>query len=381
MTKRKYGSRAASLPSATSSSPKRRRVEDPQPQPTRRPTPQQKVKVTQQTFLQSWLKKPIESSSPVPSSPIAKLSDTPPSSPPPADPQLSPESPEFLHTRKPTFSFLRRPRSAPAPLSQSPSTGNKPAAPKQPDKDLKQLAIDLGGPTTITCTECSMSYTPSQPGDAALHTRHHAAQLGVIDMSPGLYAEVINEAVWRDKAADECVIRVGRRDKQALRAFAERVLAVASQDLGAVVIEQARLWGEIQLSKGFKEDRYRFFLFLRKRRCVGMVLAERITQGFMVEDDETVLENGEDNRSQRPRTLKIGQEACPATLGISRIWTSTSARRQGISVKLLNATRSHFQPMITTSRSKMAFSQPTELGTAVARKWFGKKSDWLVYSD
>jgi N-acetyltransferase len=66
-------------------------------------------------------------------------------------------------------------------------------------------------------------------------------------------------------------------------------------------------------------------------------------------------------------------------MGISRIWVSKCARKQGIAKRLLRFAAKRFIYHFNIPKEQIAFSQPTESGTRLARKWFGKESGWLVY--
>jgi len=79
--------------------------------------------------------------------------------------------------------------------------------------------------------------------------------------------------------------------------------------------------------------------------------------------------------------VTISDEAKPATMGVSRIWTSASARRNGVARKMLNCATDNFLYGMRLSKKTVAFSQPTESGGSLARRWFGKECGWLVYCD
>jgi N-acetyltransferase len=116
--------------------------------------------------------------------------------------------------------------------------------------------------------------------------------------------------------------------------------------------------------------------------------------------------------------IKLSEGTTPAVLGISRIWTSASHRHQKIARRLLDvayvadnvqvaertsvdaeirpqpdmqngnheqlkAQTSHVMPPVPKLENfdGVAFSQPTETGTRLARKWFGKTFGWKVYVD
>ena len=77
-------------------------------------------------------------------------------------------------------------------------------------------------------------------------------------------------------------------------------------------------------------------------------------------------------------------ENIPAKIGVSRLWVSSSSRRQNVSTHLLDALRKHFMTMTASTsqvipKEQVAFSDPTESGLKFAQKYFNRK-DILVFS-
>ena len=89
----------------------------------------------------------------------------------------------------------------------------------------------------------------------------------------------------------------------------------------------------------------------------------------------------EQNGQWEGGAIRICDEDSAAMLGISRIWTSDSSRRQGIARRLLDCAIENFEFAISIPKDKVAFSQPTESGAKLARSWFGKDNGWLVYAE
>jgi len=168
---------------------------------------------------------------------------------------------------------------------------------------------------------------------------------------------------------------VNRSDSASKKRIVEGVLDVVEKELGGVGIEKNKLWSEMQKPKC---DRYKAFLYIRGYRCVGVCLAERIEEAYTVLQDTT--ESGKE-RGSGGSSITIGTEVKPATLGISRIWASNSVRRAGVATRLLDCAVDSFLYGLKISKGRTAFSQPTESGGNLARRWFGKESGWLVYID
>jgi N-acetyltransferase len=299
------------------------------------------------------------------------------------DSDAEPESPEKV-SKKSAF-FLKRPASTP-PTTNSRNGSNQSTIPDISKKTTKmrQTTLDLGHPSTITCADCGMSYTPSQASDAALHSKHHAKIATSISTAPLVPLTLrrsleTSNIVW--SRGEDQVVRIIKRDHMTKRLFAERMLQAATEDLGAVDLSSTLLWSDYAESpKGEQEraktERYQVFLFLRGRNCIGLALAERIASGFRVQNSgfPIVIGNSEE-------TATLDRQQFPAVLGISRIWTHQSERRTGVAIGLLDAIRRGSQPLFVINKDKMAFSQPTEQGVALARKWFGRDEGWLVYLD
>jgi len=85
-------------------------------------------------------------------------------------------------------------------------------------------------------------------------------------------------------------------------------------------------------------------------------------------------------RIQGSELLSVSEEANEAAIGISRIWTSKGSRKKGIAKALLKCVAKTFLTKVT-AKDMVAFSQPTEMGTALARRWFGQEYGWHVYID
>ncbi len=68
-----------------------------------------------------------------------------------------------------------------------------------------------------------------------------------------------------------------------------------------------------------------------------------------------------------------------ALCGISRIWVSTSMRRNKIATKLLDCARMNFLYFRVLELNEIAFSDPTQLGQAFAKSYL-QNEHFLVYN-
>ncbi|GME22052.1 Sister chromatid cohesion acetyltransferase eco1 [Neofusicoccum parvum] len=402
----------------------------------------------------------------------APPSSTPPSSPPPAPPASTSPLP-LPARRRPTFSFFaRRPAALTSRLpNASPTTTSSSAARAAPagkntQQRLTQLQLDLGtAPVQRACGVCGMTYVPSNAEDAALHKSFHAMNVGGVEVGRG-FGKRGGEVVWEN---GDVVVGVGRRDKGAARVRVRRVLEVVEKELGAVEIGEDELWGQVVVKEGggrdragvggdegprpqraavvnakegnkareetvLRADRFRAYLYVRGSKCIGLCLAERITEAYRVvppPKDTTTLPkaptatvptitppggkttsngtraSGEPTAAPPPRqpvpstttptaptALTISHTSHPAHLGISRIWVSSLHRRHGVATALLDAAARDFcgqqyygldeydganKKRDRVPKELVAFSQPTDSGARLARRWFGAAEGWGVY--
>ncbi|OAX78750.1 hypothetical protein ACJ72_06941 [Emergomyces africanus] len=340
---------------------------------------------------------------------------TPPSSPPL---ELTPPP---ANTRKPTFKFLKRKRAASktlangAPLTEVSFNGVRASAdpPKKKPKHrhiqshqkqqkqqkqqkppiLKQMQIDLGGDMRKTCATCGMEYIPSNAEDVALHKKFHDMNSGGVDLGKAFVRA--NACRWVYEAArfDEgYVVIVDRKSSPSARNQAMRVLEVVNQELCAPDIEESVLWSQTEPPKrlrknGAKEeaDRFKVFLHMKDSKCVGLCLTERIWESHVVKRPDRGVSDARTNNGggsfDSSSSITASEEAYPAVVGISRVWTSASSRRKGIAMDLLDCVVSNYIYGMEIPKSQIAFSQPTESGCRLIEAFFGPDEHWHVYKE
>ncbi|EEP75687.1 predicted protein [Uncinocarpus reesii 1704] len=322
---------------------------------------------------------------------------TPPSSPPAL--QLTP--PPAI-TRKPTFSFLKRKRSATSvsaagtPLAEVNSNSFLPASSEPPKKKqqthqppvLKQMQLDLGGEVRKTCPGCGMEYVPSNPEDMALHKKFHDMNANGIDLGKAFVRANACRWVYEATRFEEgYVVIVDRKSSPSTKNQAKRVLEVVNKELSAPEIEDAMLWSQIETPKQFRKngskeevDRFKVFLHMKDSKCVGLCLTERIWESHPVKRDSKKTAR---NPAEGPDSSSItpSPEKHPAIVGISRVWTSSSSRRKGIAMDLLDCVVGNYFYGIEIPKSRVAFSQPTESGCRLMEAFFGPDEPWHVYKE
>ncbi|CBX98099.1 hypothetical protein IAQ61_010204 [Plenodomus lingam] len=338
----------------------------------------------------------------------AIFSDEPPRSSPPSSPTPR-SSPPALHKRRPVFGFLKKHVKSKTPAKEplTERSHNAQSAQKQPPAKMKrmvQMQLDLAIQHRKACKTCGMEYIPSNAEDAALHRKFHAMNVGGVDFTKPVIERFRKTEVW--SGGDGSFISViGRKDALALRNRASDVLKVVNTELAAVSIPDEELWGQagrtvfadapLEELKAAKTavlaaedyyaplvDRFKVYLYFRGHKCVGACLAERIWEAYTVLGQDDVPEKTcELPRPPQSSSISISTVSEPALLGISRIWTSTHCRKQGVASRLLETARCDFLYGLKVEKELVAFSQPTESGGNLARNWFGRQAGWHVYID
>jgi len=352
------------------------------------------------------------SSSTAPSSPQPALfsDDVPPDTDqapqfPPSSPPHRLPSPEPA-TRKPAFSFLKRKRSARGsavsnlinePLSDINHNPRK--IPRLGKKiPLTQMQIDLGGEVRRTCRVCGMEYIPSNREDAALHKNFHAMNLGGVDLGKAFLKDEGAKKIPSERRSEGvAIVMVDRRSALSVRNKIKKVLGIVNAELSATEIQDDQLWGGLPPNASHslkrvietrnvrsdgpdkRRDRFKAFLYIVGDNCVGFCLAEKIMAAYQVIDPLGEDETSKAIPTSRSSSITMSTTADAALLGISRIWTSKLHRGQGIAVELLECARSNFFYGMEVPKDLVAFSQPTDTGGQLAKRWFEAETGWHVY--
>ncbi|ODQ49638.1 hypothetical protein SAICODRAFT_32401 [Saitoella complicata NRRL Y-17804] len=300
-----------------------------------------------------------------------------PLSPPPSSSPPEPEiSPIRRRTTIPKLPGLKR------KSTSTTSSGKSIPNPKTTQKiagggTLTQLYLDLGQRVKTTCTQCNMSYSPQNPEDNALHSKFHAKSVGGVDFPSPLAAD----ACWTGENGDR-VVAVDRESDVRLRRKCTEVMEVVNTELGAAQK------GGVGTGTGGewlgKEGKgYKCFLYVKGKKVVGALLAERITEAYLTLPDSTFPPPDSSSSPGEPATkptptpthtstsISLSPTPHSSLLGISRIWTSHSHRRQRIASTLLEVARENFVFGVRVGREMVAFSQTTGSGKGLAESFVG----------
>ena len=314
---------------------------------------------------------------------------------PPSSPAIPPILSETCH--RPPFSLLIRRRTEAAfrgrrarSLSSLKDLNARASLPLHgKKKSLKQLQIDLGGETQKACKTCGMEYIPSNVEDALLHQKFHAMNEGGIDVGKALSKRVSADRILKEWAQDSekgksraFVLVIDSKSPSAERNKANTVLKVVNTELSAIDADQPKLWSR-RKSVEAAHDRYKVYLYIRANKCIGLCLAERISEGYKASTStkSSAKLGSAEELIRQSSSISVSTEAFPAILGISRIWTSKLHRRQGIARTLLDCARTSFIYGVAITKDMVAFSQPTESGGNLARGWHEGAEGWLVYKE
>jgi N-acetyltransferase len=278
-------------------------------------------------------------------------------------------------------------------------------------------------------------YIASSDEDRKLHDKYHKQNVEGYDVGKDFLTKAREGTVFETSKKGDSVAAVDCHDNIWRRKRARAALDVVQRELGAVDIPDKQLWDPSfqHLPNDSNISRHTVYMYVRQNKCIGLLLVEQIIEGNKVLQPATKRPRAEDvpakgkmsalerlrekralqkESEAEPQSIQLAKKSSPAFLGVSRIWTSPSHRGQGIAQSLLDRALEYHNTRIThhnhsdqtvVDRSKVdsdptsqapsppqhmeliikdhvAFSQPTEVGAKLARKWTGKKYGWLVYS-
>ncbi|KAH6873154.1 hypothetical protein BKA58DRAFT_411006 [Alternaria rosae] len=303
------------------------------------------------TIVISSLECERESSTAPPSSPKdspAVFSDEPPRSSPPSSPAPR-SSPPPVQKRRPVFSIFKKQLKSNTPAKEPfAERSHNAQSPPKPAPKKKQM-------TRKTCKTCGMQYIPSNAEDAALHKKFHAMNLGGVDFTKPVVERFRKNQIWSGDGSFIAV--VGRKDTLAMRNRASDVLKVVNTELAAT--SRTAQANATERTTPVSKPRPSAKNPANEALCVGACLAERIWEAY--KHGDTVAPHSS--------SISISTDSDPVALGISRIWTSSQQRKKGIATRLLESARSDFIYGLHIEKARVAFSQPTESGGNLARKW------------
>ncbi|KAK0552588.1 DNA mismatch repair protein msh6 [Tilletia horrida] len=251
---------------------------------------------------------------------------------------------------------------------------------------LEQLILDFGQKTVVVCKTCQMSYDRSSTSDRTLHQKHHDDILkGPEWTNPTLLQAGTSVQNSADGPQDVRFLAYSLEDNgqsswpKKLHSFIE----VVDQALGALPLPDDVL------------RRCKVFLALLRGRAVGLAVVGRVRPGSARRVADKSSE-GDGPVSPTEDAIVAGDLIPDSELppiGLHRIYVVPEKRRTGIASALLDCVVEHAvygqssAALIAAYGGQsgvLAFSQPTESGARLARRWLGKSSEQsklIVFED
>lgn len=364
-------------------------------------------------------------------------------SPPPLRPPMPPTNAfSILGKRKPLESVSKNAR--PKKLARE-DDGKRRAS-----SSLTQMRMSLGQTVQKKCKQCGMEYTASDEEDRRLHDKFHKQNTEGVDVGKEFVSKTAKTDLFEGAKDGDAIVSLWCHDSYHRKRKGQAVLEMVQSELGAVPISEENIWDAKHSKMDGDEPMYRAYLYVRGTKCVGFLLAERIQRAKRVvkprNDPVKSLDKTQEHQptqgkqtavqalharkeaaekaqqaikdeiqSADGKPLQLSEKEHPAILGISRIWTSSTHRGQGIARSLLSTTIGHHNKrhawaqqareqvlaeitpenetrkrVVDSSfgqlkklerKEQVAFSQPTDSGARLARRWYGKAYGWSVYLD
>lgn len=342
------------------------------------------------------------------------------------------------------FSILgkRKPLNATTDNVRPAKKSARTSTPRQDSNGLTQMQMSLGQTVQKKCKTCGMEYVASSAEDRKLHDEYHAQNREGFDVGKDFVAKTAQvrkeHGLFKGVREGDAIVYLDCRDPWQRRRKGQEVLEIVQRELGAVPIDEKHIWSvERACESGMEEPVFKAYLYIRGTKAVGFLLVQDIHEAYEAvppdipparahsatsTPEPSTTKNGgqgvsalaklkarkqheadakkaleEEMAMASAQPLKLSSAKHPAIMGISRIWTSSTHRGQGIAERLINTAINRHNAVINDATVKaggqcahsrsikrkqdIAFSQPTEAGATLARKWFGRAYGWRVYVD
>ena len=227
---------------------------------------------------------------------------------------------------------------------------------------LTQLTLNFGqrAPNSIECKECGLFYDLNDKEDSKLHKKIHNEREAALRYS--INSE--SEKVVQEYPDGKCVVVEFGVDPKHLVRKALQVLEYVDHSLGIRQDENQQTIKSYDVSNSAK-----FYFFISAKKIVGFCLAEKIERAHRIKY----------LNSQSNAFVYDEVQAEKAECGISRIWVWPGLRRNKIASRLLDCVRLNFLYFCYIASNQIAFSDPTQLGQALAKSYFATDA-FLVYT-
>ncbi|EME77688.1 uncharacterized protein MYCFIDRAFT_120073, partial [Pseudocercospora fijiensis CIRAD86] len=250
-----------------------------------------------------------------------------------------------------------------------------------------QMQMSLGQSVQKNCSTCGMEYTASSAEDRKLHDKYHKQNLEGYDVGKEF---VSRTKQWRKQygvftgvRAGDAIVYLDCFDHGKRKNRGQAVLEIVQRELGAVPIPERQIWDlKVAQCESMLDAPYKAYLYIRGTKCVGFLLVQKIGKAYKARKQrEAAAEKAivQEMKEAAQHLVQFSSDAHPAVVGISRIWTSSTVRGQGIAKRLIEVAIKRHNIMAIEHKEQVAFSQPTDAGAKLARKWYGRAYGWSVY--
>ncbi|KAJ7043180.1 hypothetical protein C8F04DRAFT_1207664 [Mycena alexandri] len=275
-----------------------------------------------------------------------------------------------------------------APKAKAKKTVAKPP-PKAKTKTFTQLHFCIDQTILRTCALCGLSYTKGAPDDEALHKAHCARVQKGMEWGREEEKEQLSAGVV--EVASSVKLKGGKKG---------RIICFKADIGGKIGSKISTLLNTINLALSSPPltpeilQASKVYLFLipsitstLREKIVGCVIAQQISTALAIAtpaecsgacEPPSPSSPPSTEPALSPTSTRVGGVFChpaplPTPLGISRLFVSSTHRRQGVASHLLTAAAetSVFGCPLDPRKGQVAFSQPTGDGSAVMHRWGG----------
>jgi hypothetical protein len=264
--------------------------------------------------------------------------------------------------------------------------------------NLVQAQLDLGRPTNLTCNVCRFTFNRTVPADVRAHQQFHDTHtLGEPIIGLTTTSRYHLRSIDTGIGQGDYIVMVDRSSTEGWKNLAMTVLERhVDRELNSAVISASRLWSSIedpaatgQSSEASRIDRYKVYMYVRRYqpklgRVISLLLAERITTGFETNSIQIVADEFGPWPSEVPNfQTVVSTKAHEAVLGINKIWTLRTSRRNGYAKTLLDEARQNFISSYIIPRVHIAWTYTTDDGANFAKEFLQSQTDYdyLTYDD
>ncbi|CAB9527141.1 N-acetyltransferase ESCO2 [Seminavis robusta] len=251
-----------------------------------------------------------------------------------------------------------------APRQASINTTTKP---KKKQKKQQQLYLDFGQRDfgkQIVCQTCGMLYVHGVEEDIKLHERICKDYHEGVSFHPQS-CRIVDKATTKKDGG--FIVEVRPSDSYAQRQKVKQAMVIVDKELGFAPQSTA----DAASQDGEKPKTV--YLFIRQKHIVGVLSVEMIKQAFPLVQPATDDDSTDDN-PQPLQQLARSQTPTHAILGIHKIWVHSTARKQKVASRLMDAARARMVYGTVVSPHMVAFSSPTEAGARFARQYLQRKT-------